>query len=210
MPVASPSGAPTPDPAPEGGEVLAAGRARGLAAKNRNQPQALELTSVSDAVKGPLRRALPALDSAINARNAAGHGGYVCAAAEVGRGPFHTKRHRPAEDAQNELNALILFKSDLGAFIRLYTFLSQIFNYGNTAIEKRAIFYKRLLPLLEFGREREGRGQLTKRKKSYASQGIARPSSESPADVMRDRLAAGPISDPLGCATAAARRWWFP
>ena len=40
--------------------------------------------------------------------------------------------------------------------MRLYTFLSQIFDYGNTAIEKRAIFYKRLLPLLEFGREREG------------------------------------------------------
>jgi type I restriction enzyme R subunit len=58
--------------------------------------------------------------------------------------------------AQDELNALILFKSDMGAFIRLYTFLSQIFDYGNTALEKRAIFYKRLLPLLEFGREREG------------------------------------------------------
>ena len=58
--------------------------------------------------------------------------------------------------AQDELNALILFKSDMGAFIRLYTFLSQIFDYGNTAIEKRAIFFKRLLPLLEFGREREG------------------------------------------------------
>jgi type I restriction enzyme R subunit len=58
--------------------------------------------------------------------------------------------------AQDELNALILFKSDMGAFIRLYTFLSQIFDYENTAIEKRAIFYKRLLPLLEFGREREG------------------------------------------------------
>ena len=58
--------------------------------------------------------------------------------------------------AQDELNALILFKNDMGAFIRLYTFLSQIFDYGNTAIEKRAIFYKRLLPLLEFGREREG------------------------------------------------------
>jgi type I restriction enzyme R subunit len=58
--------------------------------------------------------------------------------------------------AQDELNALILFKSDMGAYIRLYTFLSQIFDYGNTAIEKRAIFYKRLLPLLEFGREREG------------------------------------------------------
>ena len=58
--------------------------------------------------------------------------------------------------AQGELNALILFKTDMGAFIRLYTFLSQIFDYGNTAIEKREIFYKRLLPLLEFGREREG------------------------------------------------------
>jgi type I restriction enzyme R subunit len=63
---------------------------------------------------------------------------------------------KAAESAQNELNALLLFKSDLGAFIRLYTFLSQIFDYGNTAIEKRAIFFKRLLPLLEFGREREG------------------------------------------------------
>ena len=61
-----------------------------------------------------------------------------------------------AEAAQDELNALVLFKGDMGAYLRLYTFLSQIFNYGNTAIEKRAIFYKRLLPLLEFGREREG------------------------------------------------------
>ena len=58
--------------------------------------------------------------------------------------------------AQDELNALILFKGDMGAYLRLYTFLSQIFDYGNTAIEKRAIFYKRLLPLLEFGRERAG------------------------------------------------------
>jgi type I restriction enzyme R subunit len=59
-------------------------------------------------------------------------------------------------DARNELNALMLFKHDIGAFQRLYAFLSQIFDYGNTAIEKRYIFYKRLLPLLEFGREREG------------------------------------------------------
>jgi len=58
--------------------------------------------------------------------------------------------------AQNELGALVLFKGDMGAFVRLYTFLSQIFDYGNTGIEKRSIFYKALLPLLEFGREREG------------------------------------------------------
>jgi type I restriction enzyme R subunit len=63
---------------------------------------------------------------------------------------------KAAGTARDALNALILFKADMGAFLRLYTFLSQIFDYGNTAIEKRAIFYKRLLPLLEFGREREG------------------------------------------------------
>ena len=58
--------------------------------------------------------------------------------------------------AEEELKALVLLKSDMGAFQRLYTFLSQIFNYANTALEKRAIFYKALLPHLEFGREREG------------------------------------------------------
>jgi len=63
---------------------------------------------------------------------------------------------RAATTAQEELSALMLFRTDMGAFIRLYTFLSQIFDYGNTAIEKRAIFFKALLPLLEFGREREG------------------------------------------------------
>jgi type I restriction enzyme, R subunit len=60
------------------------------------------------------------------------------------------------QQAKDEINALVLFKRNLGAFLRVYAFLSQIFDYGNTAIEKRAIFYKRLLPLLEFGREREG------------------------------------------------------
>jgi type I restriction enzyme, R subunit len=61
-----------------------------------------------------------------------------------------------AEKASDELKALTLFKSDMGAFLRLYTFLSQIFDYGNTAIEMRSIFYKALIPLLEFDREREG------------------------------------------------------
>ncbi|WP_411725626.1 UvrB domain 3-containing protein [Methyloglobulus sp.] len=63
---------------------------------------------------------------------------------------------KTSEDAKNEMSALILFKHDMGAFQRMYAFLSQIFDYGNTAIEKRFIFYKRLIPLLEFGREREG------------------------------------------------------
>jgi type I restriction enzyme R subunit len=57
--------------------------------------------------------------------------------------------------AKDTMDSLILFKSDMGAYNRLYSFLSQIFNYGNTDIEKRYIFYRRLLPLLEFGRERD-------------------------------------------------------
>jgi len=61
-----------------------------------------------------------------------------------------------AQAAQDAMNALLLFKRNLGAFLRVYAFLSQIFDYGNTAIEQRALFYKRLLPLLEFGRAREG------------------------------------------------------
>ncbi|MGV8804878.1 MAG: type I restriction endonuclease subunit R [Polaromonas sp.] len=67
------------------------------------------------------------------------------------------KQDDPAtKAAQDELDALVLFKGDMGAYLRLYTFLSQIFDYGNPAVEKRALFFKRLLPLLEFGREREG------------------------------------------------------
>lgn len=57
-------------------------------------------------------------------------------------------------EANSEIEALILFKDDMSTYQRMYSFLSQIFDYGNTALEKRAIFYRRLVPLLEFGRER--------------------------------------------------------
>lgn len=58
--------------------------------------------------------------------------------------------------AKQEQDALIVFRSNMGAFLRLYAFLSQIFDYGSTAIEARSVFFRRLIPLLEFGREREG------------------------------------------------------
>jgi type I restriction enzyme R subunit len=66
------------------------------------------------------------------------------------------KNKAAIDAAQGELDALLLFQRDMGAFQRLYTFLSQIFDYGNTALEKRSIFYKQVLRLLVFGREREG------------------------------------------------------
>ncbi|SDV50655.1 type I restriction endonuclease subunit R [Chitinasiproducens palmae] len=65
------------------------------------------------------------------------------------------KDDKAAQATRDALDALILFKNDMGAFVRLYAFLSQIFDYGNTDIEKRFLFYKLLIPLLEFGRERD-------------------------------------------------------
>lgn len=61
---------------------------------------------------------------------------------------------RAAQAAKETLDALALFKNDMGAYVRLYAFLSQIFDYGNTDIEKRFLFFKRLIPLLDFGSER--------------------------------------------------------
>lgn len=62
---------------------------------------------------------------------------------------------KAAKETLEAMGALQLFKGDMGAYLRAYSFLSQIFDYGNTALEARAIFYRRLLPLLEFGREKE-------------------------------------------------------
>ncbi|MFN3191265.1 MAG: type I restriction endonuclease subunit R [Aureliella sp.] len=59
-------------------------------------------------------------------------------------------------EAKDEMNALLLFKADLSTYQRAYTFLSQIFDYANTDLEKRSIFYRYLIPLLKFGRERQG------------------------------------------------------
>lgn len=58
--------------------------------------------------------------------------------------------------AKDEMEALLLFKRDLGSYIRIYEFLGQMFDYGNTEYEKLYLFSRMLLPLLEFGRERDG------------------------------------------------------
>jgi type I restriction enzyme, R subunit len=77
------------------------------------------------------------------------------AAQEVKRIADEAANDKAAAEAKDIMDALVLFKGDMGAYVRLYAFLSQIFDYGNTAIEKRFIFYKRLVPLLDFGRERD-------------------------------------------------------
>ena len=63
---------------------------------------------------------------------------------------------KKAKAAKDTMDSLILFKNDIAAYVRVYGFLSQIFDYGNTDIEKRSIFFRLLHPLLTYGREREG------------------------------------------------------
>lgn len=65
------------------------------------------------------------------------------------------KDEAAAKAAKNQMDALILFRTDMVTYERAYTFLSQIFDYGNTDFEKRSIFYKQLLRLLKFGQERD-------------------------------------------------------
>lgn len=62
---------------------------------------------------------------------------------------------RREKASREEMDALLLFKQNMVTYLRVYTFLSQIFDYGNNEVEKRAIFFRRLLPLLDFGRERQ-------------------------------------------------------
>jgi len=58
--------------------------------------------------------------------------------------------------AKDEMDVLLLFRSDLGSYIRVYEFLGQMFDYGNTDFEKLYRFARMLLPLLKYGRERDG------------------------------------------------------
>ena len=63
---------------------------------------------------------------------------------------------KKAKAAKETMDSLLLFKNDIATYVRLYGFLSQIFDYGNTDVEKRSIFFRLLHPLLTYGRERDG------------------------------------------------------
>jgi type I restriction enzyme R subunit len=80
-----------------------------------------------------------------------------------------------AQAAKDKMDALILFKSDIATYVRMYGFLSQIFDYGNTDVEKRSIFFRLLHPLLTFGREREGVDLSALRLTAYTIKNIGDP-----------------------------------
>ncbi len=63
----------------------------------------------------------------------------------------YRERRIQAQDSQNKkgLDELDLFRKDVASFIRLYDFLSQIIDYGDTDLEKHSAFYIHLLPWLQ-------------------------------------------------------------
>jgi type I restriction enzyme R subunit len=102
-----------------------------------------------------------------------------------------------AEAAKQNMDALLLFKGDLGVFGRLYTFLSQIFDYSNTEIEKRSIFYRHLLRLLDFGRERDG---IDLSKVELTHYALRNKGTSSPTLVKESPVALPPITEAGGGA----------
>jgi len=60
------------------------------------------------------------------------------------------KQWQAAREADDKaaLDALTIFRKDMGSFVRVYEFLAQICDYGDAGLEKRNIFFHLLLPWL--------------------------------------------------------------
>jgi type I restriction enzyme R subunit len=52
------------------------------------------------------------------------------------------------KECRKEKDALILFKKDLGTYVRYYEFMSQIVDYDNKALEKLSLYARHLGPML--------------------------------------------------------------
>ncbi|MCA0328486.1 MAG: DEAD/DEAH box helicase family protein [Actinobacteria bacterium] len=59
-------------------------------------------------------------------------------------------------DDKAELEALAIFAKDLGSFVRVYDFMSQIVDYGSAELEKRSIFYRLLAKRLHDRTDQDG------------------------------------------------------
>lgn len=62
-----------------------------------------------------------------------------------------------AKESKNdeEIEKTGLFRKNMIEFVRAYNFLSQIYNYGNTEVEKRCLFYSHLARLIHQDRDEE-------------------------------------------------------
>ena len=64
-----------------------------------------------------------------------------------------TEQDEAAAEAKAQIDTLIQMKGDMEQYMRLYSYLSQMIDYGHTGVEKRYWFYRYLTHLLEFDRE---------------------------------------------------------
>ena len=100
---------------------------------------------------------------------------------------------KAAKPFKDRMDALILFKNDIATYVRIYGFLSQIFDYGNSDIEKRSIFFRLLHPLLTYGREREGVDLSALKLTAYTIKSLGDPTLNLAAG---DRVAIDPTDEP--------------
>jgi type I restriction enzyme R subunit len=76
----------------------------------------------------------------------AGRHGAISAPLKVAADRFNARYRAAVEDGDKAaVDELDLFRKDVGSFIRLYDFLSQIVNYADTDLEKRSLFLRLLL-----------------------------------------------------------------
>lgn len=62
---------------------------------------------------------------------------------------FNTQYNAAVASSDTSIrDGLDQFRKDLGSFIRAYDFLSQLYDYAETDLEKRSIYFKHLLPVL--------------------------------------------------------------
>ena len=76
------------------------------------------------------------------------HGAHTAPLSAAARRFSERYRTAEAEGDKGEIERLNIFRKDVGTFVRLYDFLSQIIDYADTSLEKHALFLRLLLPRL--------------------------------------------------------------
>ena len=71
---------------------------------------------------------------------------YLAPAVDRFKAKWNAAKDKGDKKALDELEIL---RKDLSTFVRMYDFLSQIINYGDTDLESRNIFFRHLIPLLQ-------------------------------------------------------------
>jgi type I restriction enzyme R subunit len=68
------------------------------------------------------------------------------------RDRFRDREHTAVEaNDTTALDELVMFRKDVGTFLRQYDFLSQIFNYEDLALERLSIYLRHLAPIIAAG-----------------------------------------------------------